>query len=91
MYGVIAAIVWSMVSCSVTGNLQRRKATARLAQLTRAERQQRQADDRPQIVKLQRDSNTFFLAPVDTLADGERVMSLRIEQEPQCGGDPRTA
>lgn len=80
MYGVIAAIVWSMVSCSVTGNLQRRKATARLAQLTRAERQQRQADDRPQIVKLQRDSNTFFLAPVDTLADGERVMSLRIEQ-----------
>lgn len=35
---------------------------------------------RPQIVKLQRDSNTFFLAPVDTLTDGERVMSLRIEQ-----------
>ncbi len=31
-------------------------------------------------MKLQRDSNTFFLAPVDTLADGERVMSLQIEQ-----------
>ena len=27
-----------------------------------------------------RDSNTFFLAPVDTLADGERVMALQIEQ-----------
>ena len=69
-----------LFGCSVTGNLQRRQTTAHLAQLTRAERQQRQADDRPQVVKLQRDSNTFFLAPVDTLADGERVMSLRIEQ-----------
>lgn len=69
-----------LFGCSVTGNLQRRQTTAHLSQLTRAERQERQADDRPQIVKLQRDSNTFYLAPVDTLADGERVMSLRIEQ-----------
>lgn len=80
MYGVIAAIVWAMVSCSVAGRLQRQQTTASLAQLTRAERQERQADNRPQVVKLQRDSNTFFLAPVDTLADGERVMSLQIEQ-----------
>ncbi len=69
-----------LFGCSVTGNLQRRQTTAHLSQLTRAERQERQADDRPQIVKLQRDSNTFYLAPVDTLADGERVMSLQIEQ-----------
>ena len=69
-----------LFGCSVTGNLQRRQTTASLAQLTRTERQERQADSRPQIVKLQRDSNTFFLAPVDTLADGERVMSLQIEQ-----------
>jgi len=31
-------------------------------------------------LKLQRDSNTFYLTPVDTLADGERVMSVQIEQ-----------
>ena len=43
-------------------------------------RQQRQQDSRPQVVKLQRDSDTFYLAPVDTLADGERVMSVQIEQ-----------
>lgn len=79
-YGIAAAMLWAMFGCSVAGRLQRRQATASLAQLTRAERQQRQADDRPQVVKLQRDSNTFFLAPVDTLADGERVMSLQIEQ-----------
>ena len=69
-----------MFGCSVAGRLQRQQATARLAQLTRAERHERQQDYRPQVVKLQRDSNTFYLAPVDTLADGERVMALQIEQ-----------
>lgn len=69
-----------MFGCSVAGRLQRQQMTASLSQLTRAERQERQQDYRPQVVKLQRDSNTFFLAPVDTLADGERVMALQIEQ-----------
>ena len=78
--GLLSAALGSLFGCSVAGRLQRQQATARLAQLTRAERQERQQDSRPQVVKLQRDSNTFFLAPVDTLADGERVMSFQIEQ-----------
>ena len=78
--GLLSAALGSLFGCSVAGRLQRQQATAGLAQLTRAERQQRQQDSRPQVVKLQRDSNTFFLAPVDTLADGERVMALQIEQ-----------
>lgn len=73
-------MLWAMFGCSVAGRLQRRQVTASLAQLTRTERQQRQPDSRPQVVKLQRDNNTFYLAPVDTLADGERVMALQIEQ-----------
>ena len=77
---LLSAALGSLFGCSVAGRLQRQQATARLAQLTRAERQERQQDSRPQVVKLQRDSNTFFLAPVDTLADGERVMALQIEQ-----------
>lgn len=77
---ILGCCLWMMFGCSVAGRLQRQQATARLAQLTRAERQERQQDYRPQVVKLQRDSNTFFLAPVDTLADGERVMALQIEQ-----------
>ncbi len=68
------------VGCSVTAPLQRRQTTAHLAQLTRAERQEQQADHRPQVVKIQRDSNTFYLAPVDTLEGGERVLALQIEQ-----------
>ena len=78
--GLAVLLLGGMFGCSVAGRLQRQQATARLAQLTRAERQERQQDYRPQVVKLQRDSNTFFLAPVDTLADGERVMALQIEQ-----------
>lgn len=78
--GLLSAALGSLFDCSVAGRLQRQQATAGLAQLTRAERQERQQDPRPQVVKLQRDSNTFYLAPVDTLADGERVMALQIEQ-----------
>ena len=78
--GIVFGILWAMFGCSVAGRLQRQQATAGLAQLTRAERQERQQDSRPQVVKLQRDSDTFYLAPVDTLADGERVMSVQIEQ-----------
>ena len=78
--GLLSAALGSLFGCSVAGRLQRQQATAGLAQLTRAERQERQQDSRLQVVKLQRDSNTFFLALVDTLADGERVMALQIEQ-----------
>ena len=78
--GITVGVLWMMFGCSVAGRLQRQQMTASLSQLTRAERQERQQDYRPQVVKLQRDSNTFFLAPVDTLADGERVMSFQIEQ-----------
>ena len=78
--GLLSAALGSLFGCSVAGRLQRQQMTASLSQLTRAERQERQQDYRPQVVKLQRDSNTLFLVPVDTLADGERVMALQIEQ-----------
>ena len=78
--GILTGVLYAMFGCSVAGRLQRHRTTASLSQLTRAERQQRQQDYRPQVVKLQRDSNTFYLTPVDTLADDERVMALQIEQ-----------
>lgn len=78
--GIITGVLYAMFGCSVAGRLQRHRMTASLSQLTRTQRQERQQDCRPQVVKLQRDSNTFYLAQVDTLADGERVMALQIEQ-----------
>lgn len=77
---MVAGCLTSILGCSVTGRLQRRQTTASLSQLTRAERQERQQDCRPQVVKLRRDSDSFYLAPVDTLSDGERVMAFRIEE-----------
>lgn len=77
---ILGCCLWMMFGCSVAGRLQRHRTTASLSQLTRTDRQQRQQDCRPQVVKLQRDSNTFYLTPVDTLADGARVMSVQIEQ-----------
>ena len=77
---ILGCCLWAMFGCSVAGRFQRHRTTASLSQLTRTQRQERQQDCRPQVVKLQRDSNTFYLAPVDTLADGERVMALQIEQ-----------
>lgn len=77
---MVAGCLTSVLGCSVTGRLQRRQTTASLSQLTRTERQERQQDCRPQVVKLRRDSDSFYLAPVDTLSDGERVMALRIEE-----------
>lgn len=78
--GLLSAALGSLFGCSVARRLERHRTTASFSQLTCAERQERQQDYRPQVVKLQRDSNTFYLAPVDTLADGERVMALQIEQ-----------
>lgn len=78
--GILTGVLYAMFSCSVAGRLQRHRTTASLSQLTRTQRQERQQDCRPQVVKLQRDSNTFYLAPVDMLADGERVMALQIEE-----------
>ena len=75
---IVAGVLYLSFGCSITGPLQRRQMAPELSQLSRAERQQ--PEHRPQVVKLQRDSNTFYLSPVDTLADGERVMSLQIEQ-----------
>lgn len=69
-----------LFGCSVTGSLHRQQAAASLSQLTRTERQERQHDYRAKAMKIERDSDTFYLVPVDTLADGERVMTLEIEQ-----------
>lgn len=78
--GLVIGTLCLLFGCSVTGPLARQQVAPGLSQLSRAERQERQSDYRPQVVKLQRDSSTFYLAPVDTLANGERVMSLQIEQ-----------
>lgn len=77
---VLLCCLLLLVGCTITGGLQRHRTTVHLAQLSRAEREERQNSYRPQIVKIQRDSDMIYLAPADTLEDGEWVISLRIEE-----------
>ena len=73
---ILGCCLWMMFGCSVAGRLQRQQMTASPSQLTRAERQELQQAHRPPVVNLQRGSNTFFLPPVHTLADGYRDRAL---------------
>lgn len=76
----VCCCITLLCGCSITGRLERRHTSAQIAQLTKTERLEYEQDTRPQVVRLQRDSNSFFLVPTDTLTGGELVMSLDIEQ-----------
>lgn len=75
---LLVGCLWSMSGCSVAGRLQRQQATAHLAQLSHAQRQQK--DIHTQVITSKRGNEPFLLVPCDTLDDGERVMALDIEQ-----------
>lgn len=69
-----------LADCSITSGLQRQQITAHLAQLAGSERQEQISDNRPQSVQLRQNSSSVYFVPAETLEDGERVLSLRIEE-----------
>lgn len=77
--GLVVGTLCLLFGCSITGPLQRQQVAPGLSQLSRAERQE-QTEHRPQVMKPERDSTIFCLAAVDTLDDGERVLSVRLEE-----------
>lgn len=66
--------------CSTTARLTRRQATAHLAQLSRTERQSKVRDDRPQVVRVERDSSDYYLVPVERDERGEALGTVPIEE-----------
>ena len=66
--------------CSTTARLTRRQATAHLAQLSRTERQSKVRDDRPQVVRVERDSSDYYLVPVERDGQGEALGTVPIEE-----------
>lgn len=66
--------------CSTTARLTRRQATAHLAQLSRTERQSKVHDDRPQVVRVERDSSDYYLVPVERDERGEALGTVPIEE-----------
>lgn len=68
-----------ILSCSVTSSLHRNSSGANISQLSKSQREQQREEYKSQIITREKGDNKFFIAPTDTL-DGERVMSLDIEQ-----------
>lgn len=66
--------------CSTTARLTRRQATAHLVQLSRTERQSKVRDDRPQVVRVERDSSDYYLVPVERDGQGEALGTVPIEE-----------
>ena len=79
---LIAALTAAGVpaGCSTTARLTRRQATAHLAQLSRTERQSKVRDDRPQVVRVERDSSDYYLVPVERDGQGEALGTVPIEE-----------
>ncbi len=78
-YTIHIALLIILSACSVTTHLERHQYASSISQLTKSEREEIAKESQPQILKLERDSNTFFLAPAETI-DGEQVMSLKIDE-----------
>lgn len=80
----IAVIICAALACgcSITGHLERRQYRADALHVSRERRAQEQKflDAPNAVLKVERDSNRFHLVPVEVLADGERIMSVPIEQ-----------
>lgn len=70
----------TLFGCSITSRLARRQVTVHLAQLSRTQRQEQQETERPQILRVQRDSTDYFFLPVEKDENGEDIGSVQIEQ-----------
>lgn len=67
-------------SCSITGRLERRQYRADVLHVSREQREREQQTYQPPVLKIERDSNRFFLVPTEVQENGERIMSMQIQQ-----------
>lgn len=78
---VITVSVILSCGCSITSHLERRQYRADALHVSRERREQERQQTFPsQVFKIERDSNRFNLVPIEVLDDGERIMSVPIEQ-----------
>lgn len=67
-------------SCSITGRLERRQYRADVLHVSREQREREQQTYQPPVLKIERDSNRFYLVPTEVQENGERIMSMQIQQ-----------
>lgn len=69
-----------LCGCSITGRLERRQYRADVLHVSREQREREQQTYQPPVLKIERDSNRFYLVPTEVQENGERIMSMQIQQ-----------
>lgn len=69
-----------LCGCSITGHLERRQYRADVLHVSREQREREQQTYQPPALKIERDSNRFFLVPTEVQENGERIMAMQIQE-----------
>ena len=78
-----------LCGCSITGHLERRQYRADVLHVSREQYEREQQTYQPPALKIERDSNRFYLVPTEVQENGERIMAMQI-QEVTIRATPRT-
>ena len=66
--------------CSITGHLERRQYRADVLHVSREQYEREQQTYQPPALKIERDSNRFYLVPTEVQENGERIMAMQIQE-----------
>lgn len=69
-----------MCGCSVAHHLERNRYRADVLHVSRESREREQNTYQPPALKIERDSNRFYLVPTEALENGERIIAMQIPQ-----------
>ena len=76
------AVCWAalLCGCSITGHLERRQYRADVLHVSREQYEREQQTYQPPALKIERDSNRFYLVPTEVQENGERIMAMQIQE-----------
>ena len=80
MKTIAVCCVALLCGCSITGHLERRQYRADVLHVSREQREREQQTYQPPALKIERDSNRFFLVPTEVQEDGQRIMAMQIQE-----------
>ena len=77
---IVVCLAALLCGCSITGHLERRQYRADVLHVSREQREREQQTFQPPALKIERDSNRFFLVPTEVQENGERIMAMQIQE-----------
>ena len=69
-----------LCGCSITGHLERRQYRADVLHVSREQYERERQTYQPPALKIERDSNRFYLVPTEVQENGERIMAMQIQE-----------